>query len=124
MISESNESNQAIASYVWGPDRMLANRDANTNQKYYYLYNGHGDVVQIIAENGTTVNICGQHIQMYNNRDIVQMDMGGYDLGWNIFKLGFGSTITRKFKMLKMYVLKMLRRKILRFKLILLCTVI
>ncbi|MBE9918399.1 hypothetical protein G8C92_30860 [Paenibacillus donghaensis] len=25
----------------------------------------------------------GQHIQMYNNRDIVQMDMGGYDFGWN-----------------------------------------
>lgn len=293
VISESNESNQAIASYVWGPDRMLAKRDANTNQKYYYLYNGHGDVVQIIAENGTTVNNyqydewgnilqqtegiknsfkyageiqdeetglyylraryydpgvgrfiskdsyegqitnplslnldtyahnnplkyadpsghrvwlihgtfsdettwtpefvkyveglfnessktlnwsgdntkearsdwakdfaqtvydwhsknpdepirlvghshggnlalllanqldekgmkvetlitvatpvreyklkteVGQHIQMYNNRDIVQMDMGGYDKGWNIFKLGFGSTITRKFK--------------------------
>lgn len=56
VISEANESNQAIASYVWGPDRMLAKRDASTNQKYYYLYNGHGDVVQIVNENGTKVN--------------------------------------------------------------------
>lgn len=35
----------------------------------------------------------GQHIQMYNNRDSVQMDMGGK---W--WRLGFGSTSTRKFK--------------------------
>ncbi|WP_438448068.1 DUF6531 domain-containing protein [Gorillibacterium sp. sgz5001074] len=40
----------------------------------------------------------GQHIQMYNNRDIVQMDMGGYDFGWKIFNAGFGSTTSRKFK--------------------------
>jgi len=26
------------------------------NKKYYYLYNGHGDVVQIVDENGTKVN--------------------------------------------------------------------
>ncbi|GGH61427.1 hypothetical protein GCM10008014_36860 [Paenibacillus silvae] len=35
----------------------------------------------------------GQHIQMYNNRDSVQMDMGGK---W--WRLGFASTSTRKFK--------------------------
>ncbi|SDG03376.1 RHS repeat-associated core domain-containing protein [Fontibacillus panacisegetis] len=44
------------ANYVWGPDRLLAKREASTNKKYYYLYNGHGDVVQIIDENGNTVN--------------------------------------------------------------------
>lgn len=43
----------------------------------------------------------GQHIQVYNNRDIVQMDMGGYDFGWDWWKVwnaGIGSTTTRKFK--------------------------
>jgi len=35
---------------------MLAKRDVATNKKYYYLYNGHGDVVQIVDENGTKVN--------------------------------------------------------------------
>ncbi|WP_199925647.1 RHS repeat-associated core domain-containing protein [Paenibacillus bouchesdurhonensis] len=56
VISESDASNRAIANYVWGPDRMLAKRDVATNKKYYYLYNGHGDVVQIVDENGTKVN--------------------------------------------------------------------
>lgn len=56
VISEANASNQAIANYVWGFDRLLAKRDVSTNKNYYYLYNGHGDVVQIIDENGSTIN--------------------------------------------------------------------
>ncbi|MBA9087229.1 RHS repeat-associated protein [Fontibacillus solani] len=56
VISEANASNQVTANYVWGPDRLLAKRDVSTNKKYYYLYNGHGDVVQIIDESGNIVN--------------------------------------------------------------------
>ncbi|MFR9708483.1 RHS repeat-associated core domain-containing protein [Paenibacillus sp. MB22_1] len=56
VITEANGNNQALANYVWGPDRLLAKRDAVTNKKYYYVYNGHGDVVQIVDEAGNTVN--------------------------------------------------------------------
>ncbi|MDU4698584.1 MULTISPECIES: RHS repeat domain-containing protein [Paenibacillus] len=56
VITEANANNQALANYVWGPGRLLAKRDAATNQKYYYVYNGHGDVVQIVDEAGSTVN--------------------------------------------------------------------
>lgn len=56
VISEANASNQVTANYVWGPDRLLVKRDVSTNKKYYYLYNGHGDVVQIIDESGNIVN--------------------------------------------------------------------
>ena len=56
VITEASANNQALANYVWGPDRLLAKRDASTNKKYYYVYNGHGDVVQIVDEAGNTVN--------------------------------------------------------------------
>ncbi|MNI31982.1 tRNA(Glu)-specific nuclease WapA precursor [compost metagenome] len=56
VISEANAANQAVANYVWGPDRLIEKRDAASNKKYYYMYNGHGDVVQVIDENGTVVN--------------------------------------------------------------------
>ena len=41
---------------LWGPDRVLAKIDKITNNTYYYLYNGHGDVVQIVNTSGITVN--------------------------------------------------------------------
>lgn len=56
VISEAGKNNEAIASYVWGPDRLLAKKDAASNQKYYYLYNGHGDVVSIVDEAGNMIN--------------------------------------------------------------------
>nr|WP_245339154.1 RHS repeat-associated core domain-containing protein [Paenibacillus shirakamiensis] len=56
VISEADATNQAVANYVWGPDRLLEKRDTASNKKYYYMYNGHGDVVQVIDENGTVVN--------------------------------------------------------------------
>jgi len=34
-----------IANYIWGPDRVLAKLDNLTGNRYYYIYNGHGDVV-------------------------------------------------------------------------------
>ena len=41
---------------LWGPDRVLAQIDKLTNNTYYYLYNGHGDVVQIVNTSGNIVN--------------------------------------------------------------------
>lgn len=45
-----------ITQYIWGPDRVLAQIDALENKSYYYLYNGHGDVVQIVDTDGNIVN--------------------------------------------------------------------
>ncbi len=42
--------------YIWGPDRVLAKIDNTMNKSYYYLYNGHGDVVQIVDTSGTVKN--------------------------------------------------------------------
>ncbi len=43
------------ASYVRG-DRVLVKKDKTVNKDYYYLYNGHGDVVQIVDTSGNVVN--------------------------------------------------------------------
>ena len=56
VIAELNGTNQAIANYIWGPDRLLAKKEAATGKNYFYLYNGHGDVVQIIDPTGQVVN--------------------------------------------------------------------
>ncbi len=45
-----------ITQYIWGPDRVLAKIDKLTGSSYYYLYNGHGDVVQIVDTAGNVVN--------------------------------------------------------------------
>jgi hypothetical protein len=45
-----------IANYIWGPDRVLAKLDNLTGNRYYYIYNGHGDVVQILDTAGNIVN--------------------------------------------------------------------
>ena len=42
--------------YTWGPDRVLAKIDVLAKQRYYYLYNGHYDVVQIVDTSGNIVN--------------------------------------------------------------------
>jgi len=42
--------------YIWGADRVLTQIDALTGKSYYYLYNGHGDVVQIVDTSGNIVN--------------------------------------------------------------------
>ncbi len=56
VIAESDDTNVLKAQYVRGPDRLLAKLDNSTNQTYYYLYNGHGDVVQIVDTSGNVVN--------------------------------------------------------------------
>ncbi len=43
------------ASFVRG-DRVLVKKDKKASKDYYYLYNGHGDVVQIVDTNGEIKN--------------------------------------------------------------------
>ena len=52
-IAETDETGAVTAQIIWG-HKPLA-RIIN-GQYYYYLYNGHGDVVQVIDENGNIVN--------------------------------------------------------------------
>nr|WP_275900999.1 RHS repeat-associated core domain-containing protein [Paenibacillus periandrae] len=56
VITESDAGNTVKADYVWGPDKLLAKNDRTDGQQYYYLYNGHGDVVQITDRNGKVQN--------------------------------------------------------------------
>uniref|UniRef100_UPI001FCB7F33 RHS repeat-associated core domain-containing protein n=1 Tax=Paenibacillus camerounensis TaxID=1243663 RepID=UPI001FCB7F33 len=58
VISEEKLNGTTVverASYVRG-DRLLAKKDKIANKDYYYLYNGHGDVVQIVDSSGTVKN--------------------------------------------------------------------
>ncbi|NOU79772.1 RHS repeat protein [Paenibacillus sp. LMG 31459] len=57
VVSETRSDGQK-ASYIRG-DRLLVKKDytvANSIKDYYYLYNGHGDVVQIVDTAGKIVN--------------------------------------------------------------------
>ncbi len=54
--AEGNSTGQPTASYIWGPDRTLAKRDFTSGTTYYYIYNGHGDVVQMVDLDGNIVN--------------------------------------------------------------------
>lgn len=56
LILETNVSNSPKAEYVWGHNKVLVKKDRTNNNDYYYLYNGHGDVVQIVDKNGNVVN--------------------------------------------------------------------
>ena len=53
VIAESNDSDSVTAQTIWG-HKALA-RKTNGNY-YYYLYNGHGDVTQVVDQNGNIVN--------------------------------------------------------------------
>lgn len=57
VITEENSSGEK-ANYVRG-DRILVKKDVKNPsavKDYYYLYNGHGDVVQIVDKSGTLLN--------------------------------------------------------------------
>lgn len=57
VVSETRSDGQK-ASYIRG-ERLLVKKDytvANSIKDYYYLYNGHGDVVQIVNSAGEIVN--------------------------------------------------------------------
>ncbi|MDH6483988.1 YD repeat-containing protein, partial [Paenibacillus sp. PastH-2] len=57
-VISSEKSNGEKASYIRG-DRLLVKKDRTNStavKDYYYLYNGHGDVVQIVDKSGAIVN--------------------------------------------------------------------
>ncbi|GGG05912.1 hypothetical protein GCM10010912_58210 [Paenibacillus albidus] len=54
-VITEEKSNGQKANYVRG-DRVLVKKDKGTSKDYYYLYNGHGDVVQIVDTSGNIVN--------------------------------------------------------------------
>jgi RHS repeat-associated protein len=56
IISESNGTNQIEANYIWGQGRVLVKHEKSVGGQYYYLYNGHGDVIEILDDHGNTVN--------------------------------------------------------------------
>ena len=53
--AEKSASGEVTANYIHAPDRTLAKLEPN-GDKFYYIHNGHGDVVQIIDGNGDIVN--------------------------------------------------------------------
>lgn len=53
IIAESTSSGQLTAQIIWGNQALARKIGASY---YYYLYNGHGDVVQIVNEAGSIVN--------------------------------------------------------------------
>ena len=53
VVAESDGTGQVTAQNIWG-HKALAREISGTY--YYYLYNGHGDVIQVIDENGNAVN--------------------------------------------------------------------
>jgi RHS repeat-associated protein len=55
VTNELDDTDSVSASYIWGSDRALAQIDAY-DDTYFYLYNGHGDVTQIIDQAGEIVN--------------------------------------------------------------------
>ncbi|WCT56195.1 hypothetical protein PQ456_01310 [Paenibacillus kyungheensis] len=57
VVSEK-ASNGNTSTYIRG-DRVLVKKDQTTSKDYYYLFNGHGDVVQMVDTSGTIVNSYG-----------------------------------------------------------------
>lgn len=55
-IVETDENGTLAVQVVWGHKPLVR---VIGGQYYYYLYNGHGDVVQIVDENGNIVNSWG-----------------------------------------------------------------
>ncbi|AIQ73013.1 RHS repeat-associated core domain-containing protein [Paenibacillus odorifer] len=58
VLTEEKLSGNSIvqqSTFVRG-DRVLVKKDKTASKDYYYLYNGHGDVVQIVDTSGKTVN--------------------------------------------------------------------
>lgn len=57
VVSEKG-SNGNASTYIRG-DRVLVKKDQTASKDYYYLFNGHGDVVQMVDTSGTIVNSYG-----------------------------------------------------------------
>ncbi|WP_407653330.1 RHS repeat-associated core domain-containing protein [Brevibacillus ruminantium] len=55
VIEELDKNNQLQARNIWG-NELLFRKDSAANKQGYYLYNGHGDVVKIVGEQGEELN--------------------------------------------------------------------
>ncbi len=53
VIAESDATDTVTAQNIWGHKPLARKIDGSY---YYYIYNGHGDVIQVIDESGTAVN--------------------------------------------------------------------
>ncbi|WP_207650522.1 RHS repeat-associated core domain-containing protein, partial [Desulforamulus aeronauticus] len=53
VIAETNDSGVVTAQTIWGHNALARKINGNC---YYYLYNGHGDVTQVMDQNGNIVN--------------------------------------------------------------------
>jgi RHS repeat-associated protein len=55
LIAETDGNQNTVANYIWDAGRALVQKNSSGND-YYYIYNGHGDVVQLIDTDGSVVN--------------------------------------------------------------------
>ncbi len=59
LVSESDGSGPLLATFTYNvnglPSSVQVGSDLTTTPRYYYSYNGRGDVVALIDANGTTV---------------------------------------------------------------------
>jgi len=54
VVAESDANDTETARIIWGPDKPLARKIGTAY--YYYIYNGHGDVIALADESGNLVN--------------------------------------------------------------------
>ncbi len=54
-VTSDQKDSGAASQYIRG-DRVLVKKDLTNQKDYYYLYNGHGDVVQMVGTDGSLVN--------------------------------------------------------------------
>ncbi|MGV7114744.1 RHS repeat domain-containing protein [Paenibacillus kyungheensis] len=57
-VTSEKVSSGAQSTYIYG-DRILLKKDQTANKDYYYLSNGHGDIVQMVDATGAVVNSYG-----------------------------------------------------------------
>ncbi|MFD1988348.1 RHS repeat domain-containing protein, partial [Paenibacillus nicotianae] len=57
-VTSEKVSSGAQSTYIYG-DRILLKKDQTANKDYYYLSNGHGDIVQMVDTTGAIVNSYG-----------------------------------------------------------------
>ena len=56
-------------------------KDTNNGGEYFYLYNGHGDVVQIVDRNGNVVNNY-EYDEWGNQKSSIEEDFSGTLQNW------------------------------------------
>ncbi len=54
-VTSDQKDSGAASQYIRG-NRVLVKKDLTNQKDYYYLYNGHGDVVQMVGTDGSLVN--------------------------------------------------------------------